>query len=69
MGSKQKHLAFVQYTAGYDNGLYLKATRNKTLAYSLALQNEALALSGHPNLKLSNRRWSTPAQNFLSKFE
>jgi len=64
----QHGLAQNWYNAHYDNHLYNKAIANKSPEYGCALQDDAMALCGSPYFKLSHRRWSPAASEFLAQF-
>lgn len=68
LGRNQEQSAMNKYNNNYDNDLYRKATENKSNKYANALIDEALALCGSPFFKMSNRKWSPEAENFLNKF-
>jgi len=61
-------LAFARYNGLYDNNLYTRATTGRTVVYSNALIDQALAICGHPHYKVSFRRWGKDALAFLANF-
>lgn len=60
--------AMTRYNRGYNNFLYQRAIAGKSATYGCALQDEALALCGHPAYRCSRRRWSKDAFRFLARF-
>lgn len=68
IAEKQDIVAYTRYNTQYDNTFYKIATHKKTLKYSNSLIDEALAICGSPYYKLSRRRWSKDAINFLKLF-
>ena len=56
------------YNAHFKNHIYNKATMGKSAAYGCALQDDAMALCGSPYFKVSNRKWSQAALDFLALF-
>ena len=61
-------LAFARYNGLYDNNLYTRATTGRTVVYSNALIDQALAICGHPNYRVSFRHWGKDALAFLANF-
>ena len=68
LGDDRHHRAMNVYHVHYDNKLYAKAIKGKSVRYGNALIDEALALCGSPFYKLSDRRWSAAAVAFLERF-
>ena len=66
--NEQEEMAMKKYRLGYSSKTYLTAVTGRTIKYANALINEAMARSGHPHYKLSNRNWSKKAQEFLKLF-
>jgi len=65
---EKSRTAVTKYHRCYDNLLYSVAVHERSTKYANALIDEALALCGDPFYKISRRRWSKEAQEFLVKF-
>ncbi len=65
---RQKAVAMRRYHRRYVNTVYRGATDRKSVEYANALIDEALAICGHPQYKLSRRWWAEPALAFLRLF-
>ena len=68
LAEKQEAVAMARYNQRYDNHLYQLATQSKSNQHANALINEAMAICGSPYYKLSRRRWSSAALDFLTLF-
>ena len=60
--------AMAKYHAQFESYLFTAAIKGKTTEYANALIDEAMAMSGSPYYKLSNRNWSMKASAFLFRF-
>ena len=60
--------AMNRYHKFYDNETYKAATEGKSSEYGNALIDEAMALCGAPDYKVSNREWDEKAMAHLAKF-
>ena len=61
-------MAVGRYHRRFDNDLYRKATKNRSIAFTNALIDEAMALCRHPRYKTAHRKWSEAAEEFLAAF-
>ena len=68
LANAQEQLAINKYNRRYNNGIYTAATTGKSTRHANALMDDAMAICGHPHYKLSNRRWSSEALEFLGLF-
>jgi hypothetical protein len=70
LGQKQESIATDKYNKIFTvaNELYFLATVKMSNKTAIALQDDALALCGHPHKAMSNREWSPEAVEFLTLF-
>ena len=68
IASGQIIAAYRTYNEHFDPELYTAAVRGRTVEYGNALIDEAMALCGHPQYKLSDRIWPPEARTFLICF-
>lgn len=68
LGNKQQETALKKYNSKFNNVTYTSATNEKSIAYCIRLQYDAIALCGSPHYRLSNIKYSKEAQAFLQLF-
>lgn len=69
LAKSQVHAASVVYSRCYNNDLYHRAIKGRSVAFVNTLIDHALALCGDPHHKITRRRWSAAALEFLAQFE